>query len=355
MRIQLFLTLALIGCAAYAQEKPAPKPDDMNVQMDHPLHGGFMQGGMQHATAKGVKLDAKTDATTHTITLRIGPMSLPANTSHMKMAQPPDLEWTIANSGWLLAYHTKLVDAGGGAVPGVVLHHVAFWNENRSDFLCPNKDEHIFGAGGELTDWAQVPGYGYQVQKDDRIRIETMIHNPTPTAYPQAYLEVSIPYLDDASPAPVKNFYPAWMDVGSCGNSGYDLPVGSSQKVGTVPVKYDGVLLGVGGHMHDYAKELVLQDSRNQEPVATLVAKTDEYGRLMSMPVRFFQTGGYALAAGDKLKITASYDNTSGKQLRDGAMGIVVGYFVPNDGGALAGLRHEAKSRGEMEGMSHDH
>jgi hypothetical protein len=356
MRIQFFAALALLGCAAYAQEKPAQTAHDM----EHMQHGGFMQGGMQHATAKGVKLDAKAETATHTITLRIGPMNLPANTSHMKMAQPPDLVWTIANTGWLLAYHTRLVDAAGGPVPGVVLHHVAFWNENRSDFLCPNKDEHIFGAGGELTDWAQVPGFGYQVQKGDRIRIETMIHNPTPTAYAHAYLEVSIPYLDNASPAPVKNFYPAWMDVGGCGNSGYDLPAGPSKKVGTVPVKYDGVLLGVGGHMHDYAKELVLEDSRNKEPVATLAAKTDEHGRLVGMPVELFfqkfpQTGGYPVEAGDQLTITATYDNRSGKQLRDGAMGIVVGYFVPKDRGALAGLRHEAKAGGGMVGMSHDH
>jgi hypothetical protein len=360
MRIQLVAAFALAGCAAYAQEKPASKPQDMNGQMEHMQHDGFMQGGMQHAKAKGVKLDAKTDATTHTITLRIGPMNLPANTSHMKMAQPANLLWTIADAGWLLAYHTKLVDATGAAVPGVVLHHVAFWNENRSDFLCPNKDEHIFGAGGELTDWAQVPGFGYRVEKGDRIRVETMIHNPTPDAYAQAYLEVAIPYLDDGSPAPVKSFYPAWMDVGSCGNSGYDLPAGPSKKVGTVPVKYDGVLLGVGGHMHDYAKLLVLEDSRGKEPVATLAAKTDEHGRLLGMPVELFfqkypRTGGYALEAGDKLTITATYDNRSGKLLRDGAMGIVVGYFVPNEAGALAGLRHDAKAGLGRQAMSHDH
>jgi hypothetical protein len=34
-------------------------------------------------------------------------------------------------------------------------------------------------------------------------------------------------------------------------------------------------------------------------------------------------------------------------------MGIVVGYFVPNEPGALAGLRREAK--GGMEAMTHDH
>jgi len=353
MSSRFVAAFAFMVCAARGQEQPAPMPHDMA----HMQHGGFMQGGMHHAVAKGVKLDVKTDAATHVMTLRIGPMALPANTSHTRMPQPPDLLWTIMNSGWLLAYHPKLVDASGKAVPGVVLHHVAFWNENRSDFLCPNKEEHIFGAGGELTDWAALPGFGYRVEKGDAIRIETMIHNPTPSHYAEAFLEIAIPYLDEASPAPVKNVYPAWMDVKSCGSSGYDLPAGSSKKVGSVAIKYSGVLLGVGGHMHDYGQELVLEDSRSKDPVATLLAKTDERGRLLSMPVvTFFQKGGYPFAAGDKLTITATYDNTSGKLLRDGAMGIVVGYFLPSEPTPLAALRHPARDSGhDMAGMSHDH
>lgn len=356
MKVGAAAVFALLAVSVSAQQPPPPSPHDMG----HMQHGGFMQGGMKHEMAKGVKLDVNTNAGSHTITLRVGPMNLPANTSHMKMAQPPDLTWTIANSGWLLAYHTKLVDASGEVVPGVVLHHTAFWNENRSDFLCPNKDEHIFGAGGELTDWAAVPGFGYRVEKGDRIRIETMIHNPTPNAYEQAYLEVTIPYAEDASPAPVKNLYPAWMDVAGCGKSGYDLPAGPSKKIGTVPVTYDGVLLGVGGHMHDYAKGLMLEKSHSLGPIATLAAKTDELGQLISMPVKLFfekypETGGYALKAGDTLTITATYDNRSGKLLPDGAMGIVVGYFVPRDPQALSALRHEAKAKRDMEAMSHDH
>lgn len=348
--------LALPALPVAAQQQPPPIPHDMS----HMQHGGFMQGGAKHEMAKGVKLDVKTNTDSHTITLRVGPMSLPANTSHMKMPQPPDLTWTIADSGWLLAYHAKLVDRSGGAVPGVVLHHTAFWNENRSDFLCPNKDEHIFGAGGELTDWAAVPGFGYRVERGDRIRIETMIHNPTPNAYEQAYLEVTIPYTGDASPPPVKNLYPAWMDAAGCGKSGYDLAAGPSKKVGTVPVKYDGVLLGVGGHMHDYAKGLILESSQSKEPIAKLEAKTDERGQLISMPIELFfqkypQTGGYALKAGDMLTVTATYDNRSGKLLPDGAMGIVVGYFVPEDPQAFSALRHEPKAKRDMEAMSHDH
>jgi hypothetical protein len=342
-----FASLLLIR-SILAQDKPADAPQDMG----HMQHGGFMQGGMHHAMAKGVRLEQKIDG--HTIVVRIGPMNLPAHTSHMKMPQPPDLEWQIPIDGWLLAYSPKLVDAAGNVVPGRLLHHTAFWNENRADFLCPNKEEHIFGAGGELTNWAEVPSYGYRVQMGDKIRIETMVHNPTDSSYENVYLEVAIPYQQVADSPQPKSVYPTWMDVKSCGNSGYDLPAGKSEQTGTVSVKYSGVLLGVGGHMHDYAKQLTLEDVTRKESVATLDAKVDDHGELISMPtVLFLDKGGYKFAAGDVLKISATYDNTTGKLLRDGAMGIVVGYFVPADDSAMSTLRRKSTAH-HMAGMAHD-
>jgi len=350
-RYPTFLTVTLLVTmtaftAAAAQEKSATAPPHDMEHMQHSHDGGFMQGGMHHSVAKGVSLDARLDATTHTIILREGPISLPANTSHMKMPQPPDVFWTIDFDGWLLSYSPKLVDASGQSVPGTVLHHTAFWNTNRADFLCPNKEEHIFGAGGELTNWMQVPGYGYRVQKGDKIRIETMVHNPTAASYDRVYLEVAIPYQDSAQAGgfPLKNYYPAWMDAKSCGGSSYDLPAGPNEKSGTVAIKYSGVLLGVGGHMHDHAKQVVLENATRKETVATLPAKLDAQGHLLSMPtILFFDRGGYKFSAGDVLKIDATYDNTTGKPLPDGAMGIVVGYFVPADDSAMTALRRHPK------------
>jgi hypothetical protein len=407
MRFRYLLPITFIA-AAFAQQSATQGHDLSRMQQAH-THDGFMQGGMHHTAAKGVTLGVKTDANTHTITLRIGPMNLPANTSHMKMPQPADLVWSIPLTGWLLAYHPKLVDAADNSVPGTVLHHVAFWNENRSDFLCPNKEEHIFGAGGELTDWVLIPGFGYRVEKGDQIRIETMIHNPTSTAYDKAFLEVTIPYLDDASPAPIRNVYPTWIDVNTCANSSYDLPPGPSKKIASVPVKYSGILLGVGGHMHDYGQQLTLEVSSSKDfspetsnsenskpqiskvevkkaqvdkaemqttessktavanaekpnveatrPVAVLPAKTDAQGRLLGIPVvTFFQTGGYPVTAGDRFTVTSAYNNPTGKLLHDGAMGIVVGYFVPQDPAALNSLRHRAKPASHnMSQMPHEH
>lgn len=369
----------LFAATSFAQQPAITEHNMSHMQQTHTHDGGFMQGGMHHAVASGVQLDAKADEYSHIITLRVGPLTLPANTSHMKMPQPADLVWSIPISGWLLAYHPKLVDAAGTTVPGTVLHHVAFWNENRSDFLCPNKEEHIFGAGGELTDWAAIPGFGYRVEKGDQIRIETMVHNPTATRYEKVFLEISIPYANNSSPASVKNVYPTWIDVGACGNSSYDLPPGSNEKTGSVSIKYSGVLLGVGGHMHDYGQQLTLevanpiavaekvpdvdvakaQASRaetlkpaisgaerfgERKQVAVLQAKTDAQGHLLGIPVvTFFQTGGFPFTAGDRLTVTSGYHNPTGKLLHDAAMGIVVGYFVPQDPAALSGLRHAAK------------
>jgi hypothetical protein len=371
-KLRLALPIALLSISAVAsapaaraaqQPQPAPPPHDMDHM--HHNHGGFMQEGMHHAVAKGIKLEQQVDAATHTITLREGPLTLPANTSHMKMPQPPDVFWTVPLDAFLLAYTPRLVDASGNAVPGIVLHHTAFWNTDRSDFLCPNKEEHIFGAGSELTDWMEIPGYGYRVQKGDKIRVETMVHNPTTTAYNNVYLEVKIPFAPPAAGGagigaqlgtlpPTKSVYPAWMDVQSCGNSGYDLKPGKNENTGTVTVKYKGILLGVGGHMHDYARQIVLEDATRKETVSTLDAKLDEKGQLLSMPVvTFFDRGGYKFAAGDLLRITATYDNTTGKPLPSGAMGIVVGYFLPADDSVMSALRRKPKPANRQVAASH--
>src|SRR5262249_59927844 len=110
------------------------------------------------------------------------------------------------------------------------------------------------------------------------------------------------------------------------------------------------------GHMHDYAREIVLRDDTRQETIATLDPQVDASGHLLSMPVVTFDKGGYKLLAGDQLKITATYDNPTGKLLPEGAMGIVVGYFAPADESAMETLRRKPKSsKHEMAGMTHHH
>src|SRR5207245_2262831 len=244
----------------------------VSAQHEQPQHNHH---GMAHQTAAGVKLEVE-DGAAQEMTLRLGPVDLPAHTDHMATAQPPDLFWAVPIDGWLVGYHPRLVDVAGNLEPGRLLHHVAFWNTSRSDFLCPNKEEHIFGAGGEMNDWPSLPGLGYPVLKSDRIRIDTMFHNPTDTAYPDVYLEVKVETQSAVSKSEMLSVYPAWFDVRECNHSGYDLKPGENVSTGETPLHFDGVLIGVGGHMHDYGRALKLENVTRKETVADLQGKVDE-------------------------------------------------------------------------------
>jgi hypothetical protein len=265
---------------------------------------------------------------------------MPANSNHMEVAQAPEFFLKVPFEGWITAYHPRLVDAADQPVPSRLLHHVAFYNAERPDFLCPNKHEHIFGAGGEMNDWPALPGFGYRVHAGDRIRISTMFHNPTATNYPQVWLQVRIDYHTAGKGEPLRSVYPAWFDVGECGDSAYDLGPGRTLKLGEFKLDFSGVLLGVGGHMHDYGRQLELFNVTRAEEIAALKARLDEAGRIVSMPVvRFTDSGGYKLHQGDVLRVSSIYENQHDGTIPQGAMGIVVGYFLPENEAAVAALK----------------
>lgn len=308
-------------------------------QERHDHHGHH---GMTHKIAEGAKLTVADDAASQTLTVRLGPLNLPANSDHIEVAQALDHHLDIPFDGWLIAYHPRLADAAGNTIPGRLLHHVAFWNVSRSDFLCPNKEEHIFGAGGEMNDWPALPGFGYRVARGERIRVNTMFHNPTDTDYPETYIEVRVEYRRAADGVALKSVYPTWFDVQECGDSGYDLTPGTNVTTGRFTLKHAGILLGLGGHLHDYGLKLEVVNATRNEPVATLNSQLDPNGLIQSMPiVTFLERGGYRLNRGERVQVTATYDNRAGRPLPDGAMGIAVGYFLPDDDSEMVAHRRE--------------
>ena len=293
---------------------------------------------MHMSPSAALKVDD--DPAAHVLTVTLGPVNLPANTTHDHVAQPMPLMLEIPFDGWITAYHPSLISGDGQKVPGRLLHHVAFWNTNRGDFLCPNKDEHIFGAGGEMNDWPALPGFGYRVHKGDRIRITTMFHNPSSTPYPQTFLRVKMEYAP--ADAGLKSVYPAWFDVKQCGDSDFPLQPNGTKMQGAFTLNFSGRLLGVGGHMHDYGEHLALRkvvsgDPGVGAPIAELMAELDTAGHITGMPiVMFLDTGGYPLNKGDRVQVTGRYSPPRVPNA-DG-MAIVVGYFLPNNDADMATL-----------------
>jgi hypothetical protein len=143
----------------------------------------------------------------------------------------------------------------------------------------------------------------------------------------------------------LKSYYPMWIDVQECRDSDFDLEPGKSTTYARFTMKYAGELFGVSGHLHDYGRELTLEDIRHKAKIADLKPQLDPAGHVLSIPVfSFAGGGGYHLEQGQTLKVTAIYDNPTGKYLADGGMGIVVGYFLPDQDSAFEALeRHPAK------------
>lgn len=334
MKWQAAIVMVLASTAVARGQQPT---SDMRG-MAHMSH-------MAMPKTPNARLTLANDDVQHVLTVRLGPLSLPAHAG-MNVAQAPDLHWTVPFDGWFTGYRPAVVDDSGNALPGRLLHHVAVYDTSRANFLCPKQPEHIFGAGGEMTEWPALPGLGYQIHKGDRILVATMFHNDEATSYPRTYLQIAISYqpLNAGGPA-LMSVYPAWFDVKECGESGYDLNPGRNVTTGDFKLAFSGRLIGVGGHMHDYGQELTLEDTTRGQKIADLEAKLDEKGRLISIPIaRFTESGGLPLPQGDVIRVTAIYNNTTGRYLPQGAMGIAVGYFLPDNAQDFGALRAPLKS-----------
>lgn len=296
--------------------------------------------------SKTAKLTVADNPAEREMVVRVGPVSLPANADRTTVPQPPPLWLTIPFDGWLTAFHPTLTDAKERIFPDKLLRHVSFYDSARPDLICSNKEEAVFGAGAEMNDWPMIPGFGYRVRKGDRIRISTTFANPTAKNYPDVFLQVRVEYrLLSQSGAALKDIYPLWFSVTNCGESGYDLNPGESTKTGQFKLRYSGQLLGVEGRLRDWGRWLVLKNAQTNDTIATLEADLNSKGRVVSVPPQMFlDHGGVPLHSGDVIEVTDAYDNQTGKLIVDGAMGVVVGYFVPDTESQLTVLPNQPRN-----------
>src|SRR5512146_2056961 len=98
------LALLLLSTVTFAQQPDMPQ----------------MQG-MDHShmrMAAGRRIHVEDDATLHALTVRVGPIKLPAHTGHMQARQLAPQMLEIPFDGWITAYHPALEDVAGTKIPG---------------------------------------------------------------------------------------------------------------------------------------------------------------------------------------------------------------------------------------------
>lgn len=299
-----------------------------------PVTLSHARGAHVNAQQGDVKIDVHDDFAQQVLTVRIGPINLPAHAHHLEL---PDLFLSVPLDGWFIAFQARLLDDAGTPLPPRLLHHLVFSNYGRRDFLCTRQVESVFAAGSEMTTFPPQPGVGYRIEKGSRMIISTMFHNPTEISFPRTYVDLRVKYKLITDRPPLKNIYPAWFYVANCPAGGFqflmfDLKPGKTVHSRQVIVRHAGRLLYLIPHLHDYGREFYLENVSRKERIVTVSPKLDPEGRILSIPtVSFAERGGYILNRGEIIRVTATYNNPTGKTLRKAGMVLGLGYFLPND------------------------
>lgn len=331
MRRFVFLLFALVSLRATAQaERPCPA-------------GAALRASVSSATdMPGMGMSGSTvqvDSVRHEVRIVAGPFRI-APMAHesddMMMMNTPVLHVAWPVSGWVNGYSVQLCDgdgAGGTALPHGMVHHVGLANYSRRELLYPMVERLM--AVGKETPRVSLPGnVGVPLARGDTLGLYSAFHDVDGRTVERAYVIVTLPWIpkDRANPIDVMPFF---ADVNSVigGTSAWDLPPGTSEKSSEFTMPLGGSILALGGHVHDYARSVRLEDAENGKVLVRLGTKLTSDGHLISLGKRVFgfHEEGLRLLAHHRYRVVAEYYNPTGKMIRQGAMASMAGAFVPDD------------------------
>ncbi|MBI4546194.1 MAG: hypothetical protein HY703_13430, partial [Gemmatimonadetes bacterium] len=88
-------------------------------------------------------------------------------------------------------------------------------------------------------------------------------------------------------------------------------------------------ILGMGGHLHDYGVALRLEDVTEKRVIWESTPILDKQGQVIGMPTRrFFWRLGIPIYADHVYRLTAIYENPTGRTIEKGAMGALGGIVM---------------------------
>src|SRR4051812_30207593 len=256
---------------------------------------------------------------------RSGPFEIGAYETFMKTfaVKPPPV------AGAIVGMDVRLVDESRAVLPQwiTMLHHVVFTNggpdDQRADPECPGHAtrERFFGTSEELRPLTLPAGYGYPTNPADLWRSSLMVMHHR-AGEQRFYLEYRVT-VDPRPTIPVK---PYWLGIRPCRpDPQWSVPgTGStgSRRSRAFTVPEDGRIVAPRAHMHRGADQLILRPPSGRErtprdsPPFYAPAGDGLYRvrPLLHEPdpksISWWQSPtGWAVHKGERLKVTAVYDN----------------------------------------------
>jgi plastocyanin len=257
--------------------------------------------------------------------------------------------------GYITGMSTNVVNADGSPVPiqRLMLHHIVFSNVGQQNPLCPSYrgfDANqtlpglatpLYGAGEERNILALPPGYGLRLHANDSWLMTWMLMNHRKTK-DSAFIEWKVTYTTD----PQQEVKLYWLDVENCkADPIFSVPGGGKPgstytKTAEITMPESGHVVAAGGHVHGgaYGLDISQPDCENR----TIVHVQPAWGTadhpfyhvrpILHEPGPIAMSGtlssqGFPVAAGQRIRLTATYDN---QYPHTRVMGIAGMYVAPS-------------------------
>ncbi len=255
----------------------------------------------------------------------VGPVALPEGGAHVRL---PIQMIDIPVDGWLHGFEIVMTDGEGNELPSRLLHHINFIDPNHRE-LFASIPRRIMAAGQETSSESMPWFLGYPVDADQPIIVSAMFGNEFAADYPEVYARVRFDYSQEGEGLfdPWFDVYPFYMDVmGPVGLKDFPLPPGKSKQSWEGAPAVDGRMLAVGGHVHDYADEIRLEDVTTGKVVWRAEPIVSESGQTVGLPVsKMWWKLGVKLQADHTYRIVVEYTNPTGETIAGGGMGAIGG------------------------------
>jgi hypothetical protein len=267
------------------------------------------------------------------IVFALGPIDLPAHTSHHALDQLPVQEGVIPFDMTIDAYQAEAVDRNGDPVPQIVIHHMNLLDPTDRELFLPIM-RRVLAASHE-TPPVSVPELvlGVPFEGGDRFLFLTMLHNPTDTSYEGVMIRLVMNY-NVSETTPLYRMFPFHLDVMfPVGYKAFDLPPGETMKSWQGSPAIAGAIVGMGGHLHSYATRLELSDVTEGRVLWRFEPPRTEDGHIDEVPVQLHLGHGlgFPIQPSHTYRVSVTYFNPTGDTIREGGMGSVAGGFIPYD------------------------
>jgi hypothetical protein len=283
-------------------------------------------------TASVAPVTVQVDSATNEVVVTVGPMDIAPSMEYAHHATDTYryFEWPV--SGWVRGYRVDVVDSAGALLPRSLLHHAGMANLDRRQLAYPLA-ERLFAAGPETTP-AELPGsMGLPMSAATRMSVYFALMNLSDKPVEGARLRITMGWTP-SNRKKVTSIFPLFLDANSLlgQSSTFTIAPGHSEKSSEFTLPAGGYVRALGGHLHNYASEIRLEDAVNGDVIARLGTKKTADGHLESIDrTRFLLSlHGKHLVANHRYRVVAVYDKPTREPI-SGAMGFLAGIFIPDD------------------------